>query len=90
LPNLEKQNWRNSLKQIYNKAFAASLLDGAWGMEPICLTAEFLVTQNGTMRIVSQSGSLSSAITGIPITVNTVDRGGLLDICCRSDLTQTE
>lgn len=68
----------------YNvKVFATGLIN-PWGMENLP-DGRILVTQkNGTMRIVTQSGTVGETITGIP-TVNSSGQGGLLDIAVDPD-----
>jgi aldose sugar dehydrogenase len=60
------------------KAFATGLTN-PWGMDNLP-DGRIIVTQKaGTMRIVTQSGTVGAAITGI-LPVNSADQGGLLDV----------
>ncbi len=62
----------------------ASELTNPWGMVNLPDGRILLTEKGGTLRIVSQSGSVSSAITGIP-PVNSSGQGGLLDVAVDSD-----
>ncbi|MEO8534583.1 MAG: PQQ-dependent sugar dehydrogenase [Flavobacterium sp.] len=65
------------------KVFATGLTS-PWGMENLP-DGRILVTQkNGTMRIVTQSGTVGGTITGIP-PVNSTGQGGLLDVAIDPD-----
>lgn len=70
----------------YKTTLFAKGLDKPWAMENLP-DGRILVTQKeGTMRIVSQNGSIGSAITGIP-TVNSNGQGGLLDVAVDPNFT---
>lgn len=65
------------------KVFATGLTN-PWGMENLP-DGRILVTQkNGTMRIVTQTGTVGGTITGIPA-VNSSGQGGLLDVAVDPD-----
>ena len=70
----------------YTVSVLADGLSNPWGMTNLP-DGRILVTQKaGTMRIVSQTGEVSSAISGIP-TVNSSGQGGLLDVAVDPDFT---
>lgn len=71
----------------YTVTEIASGLSSPWGMANLP-DGRILVTENGgTMRIVSQVGEVSNAITGLP-PVNSAAQGGLLDVAVDPDFTQ--
>ncbi len=64
----------------YQSTVLTSSLDKPWGIA-VLPDGRLLVTEReGTMRIVTKTGTVSAAITGIP-TVNTAGQGGLLGVC---------
>ena len=68
----------------YTTSIFASGLVSPWGMANLP-DGRILVTQKGgTMRLVSQSGNVSNAITGFP-PVNSSGQGGLLDVAIDPD-----
>lgn len=62
-------------------------LNNPWGMANLPDGRILVTEKNGTMRIVSQNGELSNAITGIP-EVNSSGQGGLLDVAVDPDFTE--
>ncbi len=64
----------------------ATGLNNPWGMANL-LDGRIIVTEKGgTLRIISQSGTVSNAITGLPA-VNSSGQGGLLDVAVDPDFT---
>lgn len=64
----------------YTSTVITSSLTSPWGIA-VLPDGRLLVTEKGgTMRIVTKTGTVSAAITGIP-TVNTAGQGGLLGLC---------
>ncbi|RZL12965.1 MAG: PQQ-dependent sugar dehydrogenase [Pedobacter sp.] len=64
----------------YNRTILTSALNAPWGITNLP-DGRLLVTEKvGNMRIVTTSGSVGSAITGIPA-VNSGGQGGLLGLC---------
>lgn len=64
---------------VQNRILTSSL-NSPWGITSLP-DGRFLITEkSGTMRIVTQTGNLSAAITGIP-PVNSNGQGGLLGLC---------
>lgn len=64
----------------YEAKILTSSLASPWGVTSLP-DGRLLVTEKaGKMRIVTQAGVVSNAITGIP-TVNPADQGGLLGLC---------
>ena len=73
-------------KAAYQGKILAEGLQSPWGITSLP-DGRFLITQKeGTMRIASQDGKLSSAITGLP-EVNTKGQGGLLGLTIDPDFT---
>ncbi len=68
----------------YTVSEFASGLASPWGMANLPDGRIIVTEKGGTLRIVSQSGTLSPAITGIPA-VNSSGQGGLLDVAVDSD-----
>jgi len=64
----------------FTSAVITSSLNSPWGITALP-DGRLLVTQKGgTMRIVTNTGSVGNPITGIP-TVNSNGQGGLLGVC---------
>ncbi len=64
----------------YKATVVTSALSSPWGVASLP-DGRLLVTEKaGTMRIVSTSGTVSAAITGLPA-VNPAGQGGLLGVC---------
>jgi glucose/arabinose dehydrogenase len=64
----------------YKATVVTSALSSPWGVASLP-DGRLLVTEKaGTMRIVSPSGTVSAAITGLPA-VNPAGQGGLLGVC---------
>lgn len=65
---------------VYNTTILTSALNAPWGITNLP-DGRFIITEKGgTMRIVTSSGVVSTAITGIPV-VNSSGQGGLLGLC---------
>ncbi|WP_443939354.1 PQQ-dependent sugar dehydrogenase [Pedobacter sp. MW01-1-1] len=63
-----------------------SALVNPWGIAQLP-DGRFLITEkSGTMRIVSNTGTVGATITGFP-TVNSAGQGGLLDLCIDPNFT---
>lgn len=74
-------------KAAYEGKVLAEGLQNPWGITSLP-DGRFLITQKeGTMRIASQDGKLSEAITGIP-EVNSKGQGGLLGLTIDPDFTK--
>ena len=64
----------------YQSSIVTSALASPWGIAALP-DGRLLITQkSGSMRIVTATGTVSSAITGIP-SVNQANQGGLLGLC---------
>ncbi len=66
-------------KTDYTVTEFASGLSSPWGMCNLPDGRILVTEKNGTMRIVSQSGSVGGQVTGLP-PVNSSGQGGLLDV----------
>ncbi|UII26331.1 PQQ-dependent sugar dehydrogenase [Fulvivirga maritima] len=64
----------------------ATGLSNPWGMTNLPDGRILLTEKGGTMRIISTSGQVSNAITGLP-SVNSSGQGGLLDVAIDPDFT---
>ncbi len=71
-------------KTNYQVSEFASGLSRPWGMTNLPDGRILVTEKGGTMRIVSNSGEISEAITGIP-SVNSSGQGGLLDVAIDPD-----
>ena len=70
----------------YQSSIITSQLTAPWGITSLP-DGRFLITQKGgSMRIVSNTGTVGSTITGIPA-VNTSGQGGLLGLCVDSQFS---
>ena len=81
-PAFTGQTRVNGVKTVaaYSSRIVTSSLVSPWGITSLP-DGRFLITEKaGTMRIVSTSGQVSAAITGIPA-VNPGGQGGLLGLC---------
>ena len=61
-------------------------LSNLWGMANLPDGRIIVTEKGGTLRIISQSGTLGNAITGLPA-VNSSGQGGLLDVAVDPDFT---
>lgn len=68
----------------YKTTVFAVGLNRPWGMENLPDGRILVTEKEGTMRIISKTGTVSSAITGIP-NVNSQGQGGLLDVAIDPD-----
>lgn len=64
----------------YSHTVLTSSLNAPWGITSLPDGRLLITEKAGTMRIVTASGSVGGAITGIP-TVNSGGQGGLLGLC---------
>ncbi|MBT1684948.1 PQQ-dependent sugar dehydrogenase [Dawidia soli] len=64
----------------YESRIITSDLDAPWGVTSLPDGRLLITEKGGTMRIVTATGTVSSAITGIP-DVNSAGQGGLLGLC---------
>ena len=64
----------------------ATGLNNPWGMANLPDGRIIVTEKAGTIRIISQSGTVSNAITGLPA-VNSSGQGGLLDVAVDPDFT---
>ncbi|MCS3869570.1 glucose/arabinose dehydrogenase [Chryseobacterium ginsenosidimutans] len=70
----------------YVSEVVTSALSAPWGITSLPDGRLLITERMGTMRIVSNTGTLSNAITGIPA-VNSGGQGGLLGICVDPQFT---
>ena len=71
----------------YTFSVYATGLTSPWGMANLPDGRILVTEKSGTMRLVSTSGNVSDAITGLPA-VNDSGQGGLLDVAVDPDFTQ--
>lgn len=64
----------------YESRIITSDLDAPWGVTSLPDGRLLITEKDGNMRIVTTTGTVSSAITGIP-DVNSAGQGGLLGLC---------
>lgn len=85
-PAFEGQTRALGIKTItdYEVSVFAKGLNSPWGMTDLPDGRILLTEKGGTMRIVSKSGEVGDAITGIP-PVNSSGQGGLLDVTIDPD-----
>jgi glucose/arabinose dehydrogenase len=68
----------------YEGKVITSTLSSPWGIKALPDGRLLVTEKSGTLRIVTQSGEVSSSITGIPA-VNSAGQGGLLGLCLDTD-----
>jgi glucose/arabinose dehydrogenase len=87
-PAFPGQTRANGVKTIttYVSEVVTSTLSAPWGITSLPDGRLLITEKAGTMRIVSNTGTLSNAITGIPA-VNSGGQGGLLGICVDPQFT---
>lgn len=64
----------------YQSNIITSQLTGPWGITSLPNDRLLVTQKGGSMRVVTNTGTVGSAITGIPA-VNTSGQGGLLGLC---------
>lgn len=69
-----------STSTAYEGRVLTSNLDSPWGIAPLPGNRFLITEKGGTMRIVSSTGTVGDAITGVP-SVTSAGQGGLLGIC---------
>lgn len=90
-PAFEGQTRVNGVQTntIYEAKIITSGLTKPWGVKMLP-DGRLLVTQKGgNMRIVTTTGEVSAAITGIPA-VNSTEQGGLLGLCLDPEFTSNK
>lgn len=70
----------------YTGNVISTSLNNPWGIAVLPDNRLLITEKGGTMRIASSTGTISSAITGIP-TVNSGGQGGLLGLCLDPDFS---
>jgi glucose/arabinose dehydrogenase len=87
-PAFPGQTRANGIKTntAYVSEVVTSALSAPWGITSLPDGRLLITEKAGTMRIVSNTGTLSNAITGIPA-VNSGGQGGLLGICVDPQFT---
>lgn len=87
-PAFPGQTRANGVKTstAYVSEVVTSALSAPWGITSLPDGRLLITERMGTMRIVSNTGTLSNAITGIPA-VNSGGQGGLLGICVDPQFT---
>ncbi|GAA4160080.1 PQQ-dependent sugar dehydrogenase [Chryseobacterium ginsenosidimutans] len=87
-PAFPGQTRANGVKTntAYVSEVVTSALSAPWGITSLPDGRLLITEKGGTMRIVSNTGTLSNAITGIPA-VNSGGQGGLLGICVDPQFT---
>jgi glucose/arabinose dehydrogenase len=70
----------------YTSSVITSALTSPWGITALPDGRLLITEKGGSMRIVTTSGEVSNAITGIPA-VNTSGQGGLLGLCIDPQFT---
>lgn len=81
-PAFSGQTRVNSIKttSVVSATVITSALNSPWGMASLPDGRLLITEKRGVMRIVTVSGNVSSAITGLP-PVNSGGQGGLLGVC---------
>lgn len=87
-PAFPGQTRANGIKTntAYVSEVVTSALSAPWGITSLPDGRLLITEKGGTMRIVSNTGTLSNAMTGIPA-VNSGGQGGLLGICVDPQFT---
>ena len=87
-PAFPGQTRANGVKTntAYVSEIVTSALSAPWGITSLPDGRLLITEKSGTMRIVSNTGTLSNAITGIPA-VNSGGQGGLLGVCVDPQFT---
>lgn len=73
-------------KTAYTATAITSSLSSPWGIAALPDGRLLITEKSGTLRIVTSSGQVSAAITGVPA-VNTSGQGGLLGLCLDPQFT---
>lgn len=71
---------KGTVKSEFKSEVLTSKLTLPWGIASLPDARLLITEKGGTMRIISTSGDVSAAITGVP-TVNADAQGGLLGLC---------